>query len=208
MAFDATFQHAIPGSSLTHKMGDLPHEQPPKFVNPSEALDFFWKQFNRPDMLKQIWLLLEQGATAFAIARAILYKAALMGVIQVNLGIVIYPTIFKMIVTIGEAKGIKVKLAPKMRDKIQDAMTTAHINKKLGRPMSTPIPPSAGTVMQIPKPEHITADAQRFHSFMKAHREQQNAPITNNMPVQPAQPQAPIASKAKGPGLLSKIGAK
>lgn len=212
MAFDATFQHAIPGSSLTHQMGDLPHEKPPKYVDPNEALEFFWKSLNRPDMLKQIWYILENGGTAFAIARAILYKAALTGVIQMNLAVLLYPTVQKMIITIGSAKGIKVKLHPKMRDKLSDTMSTSHINKRLGRHPSATVPDSAGTYMKMPKPEQITNDAGKFHAFMKAHRGQQDAAITQNMPVQPAdntnapeEAPAPVP-KVKGKGLLSKMG--
>ena len=155
MAHDATFKSAIPGQSLaSHKLGALPHERPPKYTDPNEAAEYFWKQLNRPDMLKQIWYVLEKGATVWAITRAILYKAASMGIIQMNLGVVLYPLVGKMIVTIGKSKKINVKVYPKFRDKIADKMVEDHINSHFkGRTGS--IPPSALTTMEIPKPEDM-----------------------------------------------------
>ena len=96
MAHDATFRHPIPGSSLTKKMGSLPHQKPPKYTDPNQALEYFWKNLNRPEILKQIWYVLEKGATVWAVARAVLYKAASMGIIQMNLGIILHPTVGKI----------------------------------------------------------------------------------------------------------------
>lgn len=162
-AFDSTFRAAIPGASLAHKMGSLPHEKPPQYVDPNEALEYFWKQLNRKDILKQIWNLLEQGATVWSITRAILYKAAVSGIIQLNLAVVIYPIVGKMIHTIGAAKNIKnMKTYPKFRDKIKDDMLNKKLNEAMGKQGNNPIPPSALKGMVIPKAEDITHDHTKF----------------------------------------------
>lgn len=163
-AFDNTFRAAIPGSSLTHKLGDLPHERPPKFTDPNEALEYFWKQFHRKEILKQIWSILENGGTVFAITRAILYKAALEGVIQMNLGIAIYQTVGKMIETLGKSKGIDVKTNPKFKDKTKDSITNRNIAEKLGDKSGKTIPHSALRRMQLPHAEDISKDADMFKS--------------------------------------------
>jgi hypothetical protein len=171
-------------------MGTLPHEKPPKFVDPNEALEYFWKQFHRPEILKQIWGLLEGGATAFMVARVILYKAALMGIIQVNLGIVIYPTVQKMIIAIGQSKGIKVKIHPKFRDATTDRMMNQKLNEKLGHKHGKPIPFSALKAMNIPKADEITKAMQKLRE------------------LQPPTPKAPSVAPAPAPqgtGLLSKV---
>jgi hypothetical protein len=162
MAHDATFRHSIPGSSLTHKMGSLPHEKPPKYVDPNEALEYLWKQFHRKDILKQIWSILENGGTSWAITRAVLYKACLEGVIQMNLATVIYPTVGKMITAIGQAKGIKVNLNPKFRDKIKDKTLNDKLLEKIGDKSGKQIPTSALKYMMLPKPEDITNDTKKF----------------------------------------------
>lgn len=160
--FDTTFRAAIPGISLTHKMGSLPHEKPPKYVDPNEALEYFWKQFHRKDILKQIWALLEQGCTVWAINRAILFKAAMEGIIQLNLAIVIAPLVGHMIYTLGKAKGIDVKLSPEFRDKTEDLMMNSTLNKKLGRATNHPLPSSALKATLLPKPEDITKSLEDF----------------------------------------------
>lgn len=128
-ATNNTFRAAIPGSSLTHKMGDLPHEKPPKYTDPSEFLEYLWKQLHTKDTLKMIWHVLENGGTVWAITRAILYKAALDGIIQMNLAIVVYKTVGQMIGTLGEAKGIKVQYQPKFKSKTKDMMLKYNAHK-------------------------------------------------------------------------------
>lgn len=162
-AFDHTFRAAIPGSSLTHKLGDLPHEKPPKFTDPDEACNFIWKQLHNKNMLKQLWQLLENGANVRSITLAVLYKMALEGVIQMNLGIIISPTVAQMVTTLGKAKGIKgIKVMPKFKDPVKDVSTNQDINTRLGRHKHLSIPPSALQAMAIPKAEDLTSDTNKF----------------------------------------------
>lgn len=188
-AFDHTFRAAIPGMSIAHhKLGELSHERPHKFTDPKEATEYFWKQLHRPDILRQIWAVLEKGADVRSIVNAILYKAGSMGIIGMNLGIVISPTIAKMIVTLGEARGIKnIKVMPKTKDKIKEQKLADHVNKHFpGR--TDPLPPSAWTSMQVPKP-HDFDNAQDFLGKLTSKQE-------------PEQQEQPKQSK----GLLSPIG--
>lgn len=194
-ATDSTFRAAIPGSSLTHKMGSYPHEKPPKYVDPAEALEYFWKQLNRKEVLKQIWTLLEQGATVWAITKSVLYKAATEGIIQMNLAVNLYPTVGKMIMTIGQAKGIDVKVYPKFKDKTTDTMMNSKLNEKMGIKDGSQIPPSAMKSMPLPKPQDITKHMKQFMQM----------PIgqTVNKPV--IAPPTPTAPAAQSTGLLAKV---
>lgn len=160
--FDSTFRAAIPGISLTHKMGSLPHEKPPKYVKPDDALEYFWKQFHRKEVLKQIWALLEQGCTVWAITKAILFKACLEGIIAMNLSMVIYQHIGQMITVLGKSKGIDVKVNPKFRDKIKDDKLSINLNKKLGRAVPQKIPASALKSTMLPKADQITKAMNEF----------------------------------------------
>lgn len=158
-ASDSSFRAAIPGSSIAHhKLGNLPHEKPPKYVDANEALEYIWKQFHRPDVLRQIWYILEKGADVRSVVNAILYKAASSGLIQGNLAVVIAPTVAKMIMTLGKARGIDgIKLMPKMRDKVKDMRINDMLNKHLGNTSGgKQIPPSAMKTMLLPKAEDIT----------------------------------------------------
>lgn len=114
-AFDSTFSAPIPGSSIGHhKLGELPHEKPPEYTDPHEALDYFWKLLIQPKIQRQIWDILKlPDAHVSSVARAILFKAALNGIIQMNLGMVIYPIVQQMVNTIAKAGGVNASLAPK-----------------------------------------------------------------------------------------------
>lgn len=155
-ATDSTFKAAIPGMSLTHKMGDLPHEKPPKFVEKNAALEHVWGLLNQPNILRHIWDIARQGGTAYSIARAILYKAATMGIIQLNLGVLMYPTVQKMIIVICKSHGIDIKIHPPMRDSVYDQTKQKQINDKLTRQHNPAVPPSALKSQQYPKAEDIT----------------------------------------------------
>lgn len=160
--FDGTFRAPIPGISLTHKLGSLPHEKPPQYTNPNDALEYFWKQFHRKEILKQIWSLLDQGCTVWAITKAILCKACLEGIIQLNLAMVIYQTVGQMILTLGKAKNINLKVNPKFRDGTFDSMKNNRINEKLGRKTNQAIPPSALKATILPKPDEITRHTEQI----------------------------------------------
>ena len=116
MAFDKSFHASVPGISIAHhKLGSLPHEKPPEYTDPQEALEYFWKLLIQSKIQRQIWDILKRPTTDVrAITNAILYKAALQGVIQLNLGIVISPIVAQMIHTIAKAGGIDAKMMPDM----------------------------------------------------------------------------------------------
>jgi hypothetical protein len=163
MAHDASFKSAPPGISIGHhKYGALPHEQPPKFTDKHEALEFIWKQLNRKDVLKQVWNILEQGGTPWAIARALLYKAMMEGVILLPLAMIIGPIVASMIATVGHAKKIKFKMAPKFRNPNVDNRIKQHIDQKLGRRTPTPLPTSALKQYLLPKAEDVTKAHEEF----------------------------------------------
>ncbi len=114
MAFDHSFLAAPSGISISHhKLGTLPHEKPPQYTDPNKTLDYFFKLLTRPEIQRQIWDTLKMpGATVWAITRAVIYQAALKGIIQLNLGIVIAPVVSKMIATIAKAGGVDAKMWP------------------------------------------------------------------------------------------------
>lgn len=114
MAFDKSFHASIPGISIAHsKLGTLPHQKPPEYTDPDEALEYFFKLLIQPKIQRQIWDILKRPTTDVrAITNAILYKASLQGIIQLNLAIVISPTIAKMISTIAKAGGVNAKMMP------------------------------------------------------------------------------------------------
>lgn len=190
-ATDSTFRAAIPGMSMTHKMGDLPHEKPPKFTDKNQALEYFWKLLNQPKNLKQIWMIGEQGASARQIALPILYKAGLEGIIQMNLAITISGTLAQMIVTLCKSNGIDIPLLPKMRDSVKDTMKNKALNTKMGNKENPAIPASALKAMTIPKAQDITKG---HKAFMK-------------MNIQPSEPDKPESNDdiTPGKGLLGGV---
>ena len=110
-----------------------------------------------------------------------------------NLGIVIYPTVQQMIITIGKSKGIDVKLHPKFRDATSDQFMNAHINEKLGKKDGKPIPFSAMKSPLLPKAEDVS---KQFDEFMKMG----SGPAPN-----PAPSAIPAAPTKAAQGLLNKL---
>ena len=147
----------IPGSSMAHKHGEYAFSRPPKHVDPSKALDDIWKMLHARDNLQQLWSLLEKGATVYNITRAVLYKFCLEGHIQLNLAIVLAPTVSKMIYTLGKAKGIDVKIAPKFKDPIADKMLEDSFEKLTGHKGLNSLPKSALDSMPTPDPKKMKA---------------------------------------------------
>lgn len=190
-AFNSSFTAAIPGSSLTHKLGSYPHEKPPKYTDPNQALEFIWTTLNRKDILKQVWSVLEAGGTVWALKRAILYKMCLEGLIQLSLALMIGPQVSQMIATLGAKKGIRIKMTPKFRDPTLDNIMTKHMNDKLGRKSPQPLPPSALKSTLMPKAADITKS---FHQFTGSKPRPDGAVALGTTPKTP---------QAKGNGLLN-----
>ena len=164
MAWDASFQHAIPGSSMAFKHGSFPHSRPPQFVKPNDALEYFWKQLHRPNTLKQLWYLQEKGVTSWAIMRALVYKAALEGIIQINLGMLLGKTLVDMITAIGKARGIDVKIFPKFKDPVADKRQNDALNELRG-----------SKNFQFPKSKLMEMDLPNAKDALEAHKARQAA---------------------------------
>lgn len=104
----------VPGISIAHhKLGELPHERPPQYTDKNEALEYIWKLLIQPKIQRQIWDILRMpSATVDGVTKAILYKASMAGIIQMNLAIVIAPLVGKMIYTIAKAGGVSATIGP------------------------------------------------------------------------------------------------
>lgn len=120
----------IPGISIGHhKLGEMKHEKPPKYTDPDEALEYFFKILTQPKVQRQIWDILEKyHGTTWHITRAILFKAAMEGVIQMNLGMVIYPTVQKMVIAIAKAGKVS-NLSSKIHPKFTSAQREQYIKQ-------------------------------------------------------------------------------
>lgn len=155
-----------------------------------------------------MWLLMEKGADARTIAKALLYKMALEGQIQMNLGVTIFPTVQKMIYSLGKAKGIDVKLAPKMRDKVKEAMDTETLSKLNGDKATKAYPKSALASMSVPKPADAKAafEAKQkltaMHEKAKAISAAAQAPVPQAQQVVPTIASNPMQQKIHAPGIL------
>lgn len=143
---------------MAYKHGAFPFSRPPQHVDPEQTLEHIWKMLHAKDHLKQIWYIMEKGADAYTIAKALLYKMALEGQIQMNLAILIFPKVTAMLTAIGKSKGIDVKIAPKFRDNVKEAMGNDTLNELNGTKAKPFVyPKSALDTMKIPKPEDAKA---------------------------------------------------
>lgn len=108
--------HPIPGQSLTRTPGSSPTQRPPQFADVNDALEFLWGNITNPRMATRLLLIMKKGTSAEYIARAIAFQGFMMGKWTPDVALLILKTLMRMIVTLGESKGLKVHVFNKDKD--------------------------------------------------------------------------------------------
>jgi hypothetical protein len=110
-----TFDAAIPGESLTKEPGNQPWERPPQFVNPSDAVEFIWKQISKPANMYSALTMMKQGVPVEAIAKVILFTGFSEGKWTPDVAMLIAKPVVAIIAGIAKAADVKTKLMMKDR---------------------------------------------------------------------------------------------
>lgn len=105
----------IPGESLTKSPGGAMYEQPPRFTDPEEALEYLEDRLMKESNLVRLSVLAEQGITAEQITKTLLMAGFMEGLWTPDIIMHIAGMTLYLVVAMLRAKGISIK--PKNEDK-------------------------------------------------------------------------------------------
>jgi hypothetical protein len=110
-----TFDAPVPGESLTTEPGNSPWERPPQFVNPSDAVEFVWKQITKPANMYSALTLMKQGVPVEAVAKVILFTGFVEGKWTPDVAMLIAKPVVAIIAGLAKAAQVDTKLMMKDR---------------------------------------------------------------------------------------------
>lgn len=145
------FNGPIPGQSLTAEPGKYPWEQPPKYANPLDALDYYFKRFTQEDVLDDLVDMLEMGIPVATFTEITLKRGFMEGLHTVDVKMLLKPMLMMHIKGLADAAGVDYKMS--MEDYAGD--NTAEERDKLARKLAAKFrtdlkgkTPDAGTELQ------------------------------------------------------------
>lgn len=129
-----TFDAPIPGQSLTDEPKNAAWEHPPQFVEMEAATEYVWDQLTQPKHMKRALTMMNNGVSAEALARTILFTGFVNGKWNVDLAMMMAKPLTGMFMGLAGAAGMdKVKVGIKDRQKDDTAY-----KMKLAELMSKP----------------------------------------------------------------------
>lgn len=99
----------IPGMSLTGEPGNYPWEQPPKYVELADVVDYYTERLTSDEAVDGIADVLSREATVTDLANTFMKAAVMQGIHSVDVGIIAFPIIAEIIKTIGDISGVGYK---------------------------------------------------------------------------------------------------
>lgn len=102
------FNGPIPGESLTREPGNAPWEQPSKFSDPEEALEWHLKKYNDEEIIDDLLFILDQGFPLNVLVESILTGAVSDGIHTIDISILIAPIIHEYLMALAKAAKIEV----------------------------------------------------------------------------------------------------
>lgn len=133
MAGRNMFDAPIPGQSLTDEPGNAKWEKPARFARPQEALDYIWNQLNDEKHGIKLLALLEAGLPAQGIAETVLFAGFSEGLWTPDVMLIIGKPVFAMVCAMGKRAGIKVTVATKDRDELDEFLSDLAKTTKKGK---------------------------------------------------------------------------
>tara|TARA_R100001369_G_scaffold91571_1_gene133213 strand:- start:570 stop:1097 length:528 start_codon:yes stop_codon:yes gene_type:complete len=91
-----------PGQSLTTEPGGRPWENPPRYTEPVEVLDFYADKLLNPDRSARLMEVLETGIPLTDLIDAITLGGVMQGEHTVDTGILVAPHLYSIITTLAD----------------------------------------------------------------------------------------------------------
>ena len=101
------FGRPIPGNSLTtHKPGDRPWERPPEMSSVEDALRFYFKALNNPEVIDDLMTALDIGVPIRPIVQSIYTSGVMNGKHSLDVGLIIEDTLSEFLATVARSYDI------------------------------------------------------------------------------------------------------
>ena len=122
----------IAGQSLTAEVGNRPWQNPPQYSTVEEALEYYIPRITNPDMLDNLFDVMESGIPITTIANAMQTAGAMEGKHTLDVGILILPVLIETMAYLAEESDIEYDVGSSVdmkKDKPTDAAIARAINK-------------------------------------------------------------------------------
>lgn len=106
----------VPGQSLTAELGARPWQQPAKFTDVEDALEFYAKKILDTKINDSLLDSLEMGAPVTTLAEVLVQSGAMEGLHTIDVSIMLLPVIMELIAYTADEAGIKYDMG--IEDKI------------------------------------------------------------------------------------------
>ena len=107
MSNQPSFDAPIPGQSLTMELGSRPWQNPSRFTNVDDTIDYYMERMSSEEFMVQLAEVLESGVPVTSIANSIQLSSVMEGVHTVDVGMLVLPMIMEMLMMIGDSAGVK-----------------------------------------------------------------------------------------------------
>jgi|TARA_R110000822_G_scaffold66778_1_gene162979 hypothetical protein len=91
-----TFDGPIPGQALTEELGSAPHERPPQFSEPKEALQYMWEGLISEEGFKRLAIATELGVPVELIVRSLVFSGWAKGTFSFDTMLLIFGMLFDL----------------------------------------------------------------------------------------------------------------
>lgn len=97
----------IAGQSLTAELGNRPWQQPPQYTTVEEALQFYIPRLTSPELVNDLFNVMETGIPLTTIANAMQSSGVMEGKHSLDVGILIMPVLMETMAYLAEEAGIE-----------------------------------------------------------------------------------------------------
>jgi hypothetical protein len=97
----------IAGQSLTAELGNRPWQQPPQYTTVEEALQYYVPRLTHPEMLDDLFNVMETGIPLTTLANAIQSSGVMEGKHSLDVGILILPVLMETMAYLAEESDIE-----------------------------------------------------------------------------------------------------
>lgn len=118
----------IAGQSLTAELGNRPWQQPPQYATVEEALDFYVPRLARPEILENLYDVMESGIPLTTIAESMQVAGVMEGKHSIDVGILVMPVLIETMAYLAEEADIEYNIGSNVTedpDKVSDSSIAA-----------------------------------------------------------------------------------
>ena len=97
----------IAGQSLTAEIGNRPWQQPPQYTTVEEALQYYVPRLTNPEMIDDLFNVMETGIPLTTLANAIQSSGVMEGKHSLDIGILIMPVLMETMAYLAEEADVE-----------------------------------------------------------------------------------------------------